>query len=531
MDEKVKASTDVITGQGIAAPMSNISFDAVLTSTATESIASSAPTQFIVIQSHSRTTADPQMSQTAVARLPVHSTPSAAVAAASGPLHQQPGIKAQNITVLPHQVFQKGTGTRPILTVNGQNLIPLQVSQGQAIILNSAGQSIIAKPTILPKGSSPDKLMSSQTSSAQVYLPLSFVNTDSKLSVRSIAPRGVGAGIRNVEPDKRKLQPQLMPRTIAPQPRQIFIPGSGRPSASYQTQQNSSNTPAAIQGIGSNMLRMQGATGQIMQAVITPVHVQGSFQPGAVIVSSSSKLPREIDDPVNGDDVKVETKPVKKPCNCTKSQCLKLYCDCFANGEFCSNCNCQNCSNNMEHEAERSKAIKACLERNPQAFHPKIGKTRGVAERRHTKGCHCKRSGCLKNYCECYEAKIMCSSLCKCTGCKNYEESPDRKTLMHLADAAEVRVLQQNAARSKLDSQLEAATSTSLSVGSEKRLPFTFITSSVASATCECLLARAEEAEMASLSEQKTERMIIEEFERSLLQIINMANKPRDCKL
>ena len=22
----------------------------------------------------------------------------------------------------------------------------------------------------------------------------------------------------------------------------------------------------------------------------------------------------------------------RKPCNCTKSQCLKLYCDCFANG-------------------------------------------------------------------------------------------------------------------------------------------------------------------------------------------------------
>ena len=152
---------------------------------------------------------DPQMSQTAVARLPVHSAPSAAVAAASGPLHQQPGIKTQNFTVLPHQVFQKGTGTRPILTVNGQNLIPVQVSQGQAIILNSAGQSIIAKPTILPKGSSPDKLMSSQASSAQVYLPLSFVNTDSKLSVRSIAPRGVGATIRNVEPEKRKLQPQV----------------------------------------------------------------------------------------------------------------------------------------------------------------------------------------------------------------------------------------------------------------------------------------------------------------------------------
>ena len=34
------------------------------------------------------------------------------------------------------------------------------------------------------------------------------------------------------------------------------------------------------------------------------------------------------------------------------------YCDCFANGEFCSNCNCNNCSNNIEHEQERSKAIK-----------------------------------------------------------------------------------------------------------------------------------------------------------------------------
>ena len=43
----------------------------------------------------------------------------------------------------------------------------------------------------------------------------------------------------------------------------------------------------------------------------------------------------------------------KKPCNCTKSMCLKLYCDCFANGEFCSGCNCQNCHNNISHESER----------------------------------------------------------------------------------------------------------------------------------------------------------------------------------
>lgn len=33
-----------------------------------------------------------------------------------------------------------------------------------------------------------------------------------------------------------------------------------------------------------------------------------------------------------------------------------------------------------------------------------LGKSReGEAGRQHCKGCHCKRSGCLKNYCECYE--------------------------------------------------------------------------------------------------------------------------------
>lgn len=46
----------------------------------------------------------------------------------------------------------------------------------------------------------------------------------------------------------------------------------------------------------------------------------------------------------------------------------------------------------------------ACLDRNPEAFKPKIGKGKeGESDRRHSKGCNCKRSGCLKNYCECYE--------------------------------------------------------------------------------------------------------------------------------
>ncbi|XP_033755545.1 protein lin-54 homolog isoform X2 [Pecten maximus] len=223
----------------------------------------------------------------------------------------------------------------------------------------------------------------------------------------------------------------------------------------------------------------------------------------------------------------------RKPCNCTKSQCLKLYCDCFANGEFCHNCNCNNCANNLEHEEERSKAIKSCLDRNPMAFHPKIGKGReGNGDRRHNKGCNCKRSGCLKNYCECYEAKIMCSNHCKCVGCKNFEESPERKTLMHLADAAEVRVQQQTAAKTKLSSQISGIPSRPpVSSATGERLPYTFITAEVAEATCACLLAQAEEAERLKMPPVVQERMVIEEFGRCLLQIIDSANKTKDIPL
>ncbi|XP_028842228.1 spexin prohormone 2 isoform X2 [Denticeps clupeoides] len=114
-----------------------------------------------------------------------------------------------------------------------------------------------------------------------------------------------------------------------------------------------------------------------------------------------------------------------KPCSCTKSHCLKMYCDCFANGDICSNCNCVNCCNNADHEKQRSRAIQSYLYKNPKAFQSKNdNKNAGDAEGRH-KGCNCKRSRCLKNYCECYEAQIMCSSTCRCVGCRNYSESAD----------------------------------------------------------------------------------------------------------
>ncbi|XP_008053793.1 protein lin-54 homolog isoform X2 [Carlito syrichta] len=328
---------------------------------------------------------------------------------------------------------------------------------------------------------------------------------------------------------------QVVPKPINPtsqivttsQPQQrLIMPATPLP----QIQPNLTNLPP-----GTVLAPAPGA-GNVGYAVLPAQYVTQLQQSSYVSIASSSNftgtssIQTQARLPFNGIIPSESASRPRKPCNCTKSLCLKLYCDCFANGEFCNNCNCTNCYNNLEHENERQKAIKACLDRNPEAFKPKIGKGKeGESDRRHSKGCNCKRSGCLKNYCECYEAKIMCSSICKCIGCKNFEESPERKTLMHLADAAEVRVQQQTAAKTKLSSQISdllTRPAPALSSGGGK-LPFTFVTKEVAEATCNCLLAQAEQADKKGKSKAAAERMILEEFGRCLMSVINSAGKAK----
>lgn len=110
----------------------------------------------------------------------------------------------------------------------------------------------------------------------------------------------------------------------------------------------------------------------------------------------------------------------RKKCKCKNSRCLKLYCECFAAGRYCDGCNCVDCHNNEEHASARDEAVVGVLERNPNAFRPKVVE----GEKHHKKGCNCKKSGCLKKYCECFQAGVLCTESCGCVGCKNFQGSP-----------------------------------------------------------------------------------------------------------
>ncbi len=100
-------------------------------------------------------------------------------------------------------------------------------------------------------------------------------------------------------------------------------------------------------------------------------------------------------------------------CNCKNSGCLKRYCECFSRMKYCErNCQCKNCLNNINFEKDRSEAIRLYLVKSPVSFKKINMDLNNIT-------CNCKKSNCLKNYCECFQFGLKCTYSCGCVDCKN----------------------------------------------------------------------------------------------------------------
>ncbi|GMH89156.1 hypothetical protein TrVE_jg11728 [Triparma verrucosa] len=197
--------------------------------------------------------------------------------------------------------------------------------------------------------------------------------------------------------------------------RQLFFQHIAGPSSSSPSSRGSTPSLSAVLTSSANT-RKRGS------APATQKRGGRGSSNKSMIMKMAKDAARIAHEQYDGSPLKLEE---KRRCKCKKSKCLKLYCECFAAHVYCTPgaCRCMECNNLEQYEGARVAAIESALSRNPEAFTNKVTKSQKRNAMTKSNGCNCKKSLCLKKYCECFFTGMLCTSDCKCINCENYSGS------------------------------------------------------------------------------------------------------------
>ena len=141
--------------------------------------------------------------------------------------------------------------------------------------------------------------------------------------------------------------------------------------------------------------------------VVTRNNDDQEYSPPSTVVVAKKSLPlAENNNVLVRHNVRTFADDERVSCKCKKSQCLKLYCDCFQQNLMCTaDCECEKCKNTEANDrpgGSRAMAVAEIMLRRPDAFKPR--------KRDAEEGCKCKKNKCLKKYCICFNQGFKCDN-------------------------------------------------------------------------------------------------------------------------